>query len=170
MNHESLHEQIAEAIRASLEEISGSDGNPYWNTTAAAVRVLWVEKELLESALGTGPIYAVWPGEEEHVEGATGAPLGAGRIDAEMDVFVLCLQSYKQTDHAFAPGDPTRWNMGNRMVRDVLRKLLADVQLSGLVENVFATPVIIDRDRWIDGWAVVEIHFRVAYSYTGGVP
>jgi hypothetical protein len=93
-----------------------------------------------------------------------------------MDVFILCLQPYRQSDMPFKPGSPSRWTVVNRGIRDVLRKLLTDVQLLSVggadhpVENVFATPVIVDRDRWLEGWAAAEIHFRVSYTYADGTP
>lgn len=166
---ESIHEQIAAAIETSLSGIQGDSGVMWWFTPGLVVRVLWFDEALLDSSI-LGPTYAIRPGEETHTEETT------QQIHAEMDVFILLAVPFNTPERIAAPVNPSRWTVVNRMVRDVLRKLLVDVQLvtsavtSGSVENIFATPVIVDRDRFVDGWAIAEIHFRVSYSYVGGVP
>ena len=167
---ESNHELIAEAVRSSLAAINGDSGLTYWFTPGAVVRTLWFEEtgpnSVLDSSI-TGPIYAIRPGEEDHTEGTT------QEIDAAMDLFILVAAPFGTPDSPFEPANPSRWTVINRMVRDVLRKLLQDVQLlsiGGAVENVMATPTIVDRDRFVEGWAIAEIHLRISYSYVGGVP
>jgi len=38
------------------------------------------------------------------------------------------------------------------------------------VSNIFASPVVVDRDRFVEGWAVAEIHFSASYRYLNGTP
>lgn len=163
---ESLHDQIIEAIVTSLSGIAGVAGTP-----GAVVGVDAFIDQLLDASFA-GPIYAVRPGEEEHSEGETGNSIM--RVEAGMDVFILCLQAYADDLNPYKQRDPPRRRVVDRMVKDVLQKLLTDVQLLGVaggaVNNIFETPVIVDRDRFVPGWAVAEIHFRVSYSYANGTP
>lgn len=167
---ESIHEQIAAALKSSLQGIVGDGGVTYWYTPGVVVRVPFFEETgpygLLDSSI-SGPIYAIRPGEESHEEQVT------QNTDAEMEVFILMLQRFTETESAFTLASVPRWTMVNRMVRDVLRKLLQDVQLlsvGGAVDNIMALPGLVDRDRWIDGWAVAELQLRIGYRYAGGVP
>ena len=163
---ESIHEQIAAAIQTSLQGIQGDSGTTYWYTPGLVGKTLWFDEGLLDSSMA-GPTYAIRPGEETHTEQTT------GEVNAEMDVFILLALPFNTPERLAAPVNPSRWTVINRMVRDVLRKLLVDVQLvsvGGAVDNVFSTPVIVDRDRFVEGWAIAEIHFRVSYRYSGNTP
>jgi hypothetical protein len=165
---ESVHEQVAAAVQASLAAIVSDNGATYWYTPTV-VRTLWfVEEDLLKASVGT-PIYAIRPGDETHTEES------AQRTDGLMDLYVLVASPFTESETPFAPAASgvTRWTMVNRMVRDVLRKLLTDVQLlsaGGAVTNIFGGPVIVDRDRYVDGWAIAELHFPVSYRYLNGTP
>jgi len=165
---ESIHEQIVVALRSSLAAITSDGGTTYWYTPAAVVRTLWFapDEAVLKPGLG-GPIYAIRPGEETHEEGTTGSSKGF------MDLFVLVATPYTDSDTPHNPATVMRWTVVNRMVRDVLRKMLVDVQLvsaGGAVENVFANPVTVDRDRFVEGWAIAEIHFTIVYAYRNSTP
>lgn len=163
---ESVHEQIAAAIQTSLGGIVGDAGATYWSTPGLVARDNWEDPDraakILDSTI-VGPIYTIRPGEEDHEE-------SVGQVvNAKMDVYILVASVFSTVD----PATPSRATVVNRMVRDVLRKLLADVMLlsvGGAVDNVFDGPVIVDRERWYPGWVVAEIHFRTAYRYVGGVP
>ena len=158
------------AIQTSLAAIVADGGATYWYTPTV-VRTLWFSDEegdlnLLQEEIG-GPIYAIRPGDEIHNEGATGG------MYVEADVFVLVATPFTDPETPFVPAVPSRWTVVNRMVRDVLRKLLVDVRLisvGGAVDNIFAAPVIVDRDRFVEGWAIAEIQLQVSYRYLGGVP
>lgn len=172
---ESIHDQIIDAIVSSLRAITGDGGTTYWFSPVAVVPVDFFLPSLLDATLSKEqPIYAVRPGVEEHVEGETGDSVG--RVAATMEVFIVCLLSFPgpvEADNPFAPPALSRRRAVNRMVRDVLRKLLVDVRLisaGGAVNNVFDSPVLVDRDRAIDNWAMAEINFRVSYTYDGGTP
>jgi hypothetical protein len=168
---ESIHEQIAAAIQTSLAAIVSDGGTTYWYTPGAVVRTLWFSDEegdlnLLQEEIG-GAIYAIRPGDETHEEGTT------GQMRAEADIFILVAMPFTDPETPFANAVPSRWTVVNRMVRDVLRKLLVDVRLlsaGGAVENIFASPVIVDRDRFVEGWAIAEIQMQVSYHYALGVP
>jgi hypothetical protein len=167
---ESIHEQLAAAVQASLAAIAGDAGATYWYTPGAVVRTLWFDEDgpnnVLDASI-SGPIYAVRPGDEQHEEKVTQS------TDAEADLFILVAKVFRDSDSPFKPASPSRWTVINRMVRDVLRKLLQDPQLlsvGGAVDNIFVVPGIVYRDRWVDGWAIAEIHLRIGYRYLGGVP
>lgn len=167
---ESISDQVIDAIVASLTAISGDSGTTYWETPGAVIAVDFPLETLLDPSI-SGPIYAVQAGAEEHVEGETGTVVGA--VEVELPLTIFCLQSFPDDLLPFRQRDPRRGKVVNRMVRDVLRKLLVDVQLlsvGGAVENVFAKPVIVDRDIYLPNWAAAEIHFRVSYIYRNGTP
>jgi len=162
---ESIHDQIITAIVDSLTGIAGVAGSP-----GAVVAVDSFEDTLLDSSFA-GPIYAVKAGDEEHSEGDTGDIIG--QVNAGMDVHIMCLQTYPDDLNPFRQKDPPRRRVVDRMVKDVLAKLLVDVRLlsvGGAVNNIFAEPAMVYRDRYVAGWAVAEIQFRVSYSYTNGTP
>lgn len=163
---ESIHEQIVAAIETSLEGIVGDGGDTYWYTPGAVTRVTWDEERLLDSSID-GPIYALRPGEETHAESTT------GEMEALAEIHVLVATTFESAETPLEPADTSRATVVNRMVRDVLRKLLTDVQITsigGAVDNVFDGSVVIDRDRYVAGWALAEIIFTIKYRYAGGVP
>lgn len=167
---ESVHEQLAAAIKTSLAAIVGDAGTTYWYTPGAVARSSWSEDDtpLLDPSV-VGPIYAVRPGEERHTEDVGEV------VNVLADIHILLVSRFETPEAPLTPATPSRATVVNRMVRDVLRKLLADVQLGafsvgGLVENIFAEPVIVDRDRFVAGWAIAEIVFASAYRYVGGAP
>lgn len=167
---ESIHEQLSAALETSLGQIVGDGGATYWETPGAVTRSAWGdEDESLLNALIEGPIYAIRPGEEIHSESDPGTAIALAPFA------ILLAHKYDFTETAFEVPALRRMTLVNRMVRDVLRKLLADVKLGafsqgGLVENVFQGDVIVDRNKYAVGWALAEIAFVSKYRYFGGVP
>jgi hypothetical protein len=156
---ESIHDQIAAAVVAALDGIAA--GATYHVTPDAVVGCDFFDDALLNA--GKRTIYAVRAtGEEFHREDTS-----SDGMAATMQAFVLLLQQYGGTLDPFNQPQLTRRRVVDRMVRDVLGKLLEDVQLGGLVENVFAEPARVDREREVDGWAVAEIQLVIAYAYSG---
>jgi hypothetical protein len=169
---ESLNEQIAVALQAKLASIVGDGGASYWYTPTV-IRTPGVSAALLDLDVATTAapaIYAVIPDEEEHLEEASGL------MQAYMKIYLfLAVRFQPDKELPFDQSAPIRWTVQNRMVRDVLKKLLTDLTLGGLVLNLFGGPgdrVLIDRSArtYEDGWAIVFVHFRIFYGYQFGAP
>jgi hypothetical protein len=160
---ESLHYQIAEALKARLASIVGDNGATYWYTPDRVVRVQSYDRALADTSLGM--IYAIVAGEEQHREEATQV------IAAEAEFIVLMLRPTQAADDApFGVDESTKAREQDRMVRDFLKALWSDVTLGGLANNVVDGSLIVDRAVDVDGWAVVEARFAVSYSYPSGAP
>lgn len=161
---ESLHTQVVAGLKTSLAGIVANGGVSYHYTPAAVASVLWWdEEEQFDETLG-GPIYLIRPGEERVLE----ADPQVTKFLAE--IFILLAQPFTTPDTAHEPAAIPRAVVQDRMIRDVLRKLLADPQLvsvGGAVENVIADELVVDRDRWVEGWAVAELRTVVQYRSTG---
>lgn len=173
---EAFHELILDALRDSLADIRGDGGETYWYTPGAVVRCTWWAPKLLDTTI-EGPIYAIRAGDETHSENAEGDSLGENRVLLEVLLLVAVL--FKEVENPHSPPDPTRERIVSRMVQDVVRKLLADVQLlnvteitdaGGQVENVFDEGLVVDRDKAEPGVAAAELRFTVSYRYTEGRP
>jgi hypothetical protein len=157
---ESLHDQIGAALEAALRGIAA--GATYHYTPDAVLGIEWYDG-LLNSGLRT--IYAVRiTGDETHAEESSNEGMRA-----VAEVFILLLQKYEATLDPFDQPVLTRRRVVDRMVQDAITALLQDVQLGGLVENVFGEPAIVERERWTElaGWAVAEIRLGIAYTYSG---
>ncbi len=167
---ESIAEQIAAALQAKLATIVGDAGVTYWYTPAYVARTPGVGKGLIDEALVTADkpaLYAVIPDEEEHVEDAS------QMMRAGQKIYLFLAVRYQPTSELpYAQSAPIRWTVQNRMVRDVMKKLLSDVTLGGLVLNLFDGRILVDRSArtYEDGWALVFIYFRVMYDYAFGAP
>src|SRR5262249_13042583 len=148
--------------------IAGDGGATYWYTPTV-IRTPGASAALLDvDVAAVNPaIYAVIPDEEEHVEEAT------QMMQAFMKIYVfLAVRFQPASELPFTQSAPIRWTVQNRAVRDVLKKLLTDVTLGGLVLNLFGDRVLVDRSArtYEDGWALVFMYFRVLYSYPFGAP
>lgn len=162
---ESVHEQIADALVTSFEAISGDAGITYWETPSTVRRVAFFPED---QDLGReyDVIYLLRPGDENVVEEGT-----SGMCRAEAEFFLVVAKQHNvPTENPWIESAPTRWTVANRLVRDVLRKLLSDVTLGGLVVNVVADSISIDRDRYLPNWVLAEIRFVVEYPFQAATP
>lgn len=167
---ESIHWQIAEALRAKLEAISEDDGATYWYTPDRVVRVSQWDRILADTSLTQ--IYALRAAEETHGEQGTGSVSTGGSVQAAAEFYLLMLRrDESSTLNPFDEASPTREQIVDRMVRDFLRALWDDVTLGGLARNVIAGSLFVDRDVAIEGpWAVAEARFSVDYDYLARTP
>lgn len=159
---ESRHEQIAEALKASLAAIV-ADGANYWYTPTQVQRTTIFEDAWLDSSLDY--IVLIRPGPERHVEESTRG------LDGFMEIYLLVLKRHTpSTENPYIQEAPTRWTVVDRCARDILKRLLVDVTLGDLAVNIFAEGCTIDRERFIEGWALQEMHFTVHYHYLAFAP
>lgn len=166
---ESIHNQIAEALKTRLEAIVADEGVSYWYTPKRVVRCMAYDRLLADKSVGS--VYAIRAGQEQHAEKSTGSAATGGMMQAEAEFFLELLRETKAaSDNPFGADESTKAIEQDRMVRDVLRALLLDVTLGGLAENIVATSLIVGRDVEIPGWAVAEVRFVVAYTYAARTP
>ena len=159
---ESRHEQIAEAIIAALSTIVA--GTDYHYAPDRIVRTTFFTEAPFDPSLGEG-VYFLRPGDEEIKEESTGSQLG------EAEFFLVVARRHQvATENPYQEEAPTRWQVCNRMIRDVLKKLFSDVTLGGLAINIITDSLVIDRARYMSGWAVAELRFVVQYSFLVGSP
>jgi hypothetical protein len=163
----STHEQIAAAYKTLLGAIAADDAN-YNYTPSQVVRVRWWNRQWLSPERKPLLIF-IRPGQELHREHAT------EQWRAEMEVFLLVC-SY---DSRGSNNDPFKesgqeiesgWQVENKAVRDVLKKLIVDPTLGGLAENIVEGSLIVDRAQFVDGWDVTEIRFVTSYTYHKSAP
>lgn len=160
---ESIHYQIAEALKARLAAITGDLGATYWYTPDRVVRVQTYDRLVADPTVGM--VYALRAGEERHREEATQV------VGAEAEFFCLMLRPTEAADDApFGADESTKAREQDRMVRDFLKALWGDVTLGGLANNVVDGSLFVDRDVDVEGWACVEARFAVSYSYPSGAP
>lgn len=161
---ESIHSQIAEALKARFAALVGNSGTTYWYTPARVVRVQAYDRLIADPSVGS--IYAIRAGEERHSEEGTG-----GLTAAEAEFWVLLLRPTQASDdNPFGSDESTKAIEQDRMVRDFLRALFLDVTLGGLASNVVDGSLVVDRDVEVEGWAVAEARFTVRYSYQALTP
>lgn len=163
---ESILEQALETLQDNLEAINGDDGTTYWYTPDAVWVVPFFEDRHLDDSVGDpAHIILIRPDIEYHEEYATQTARGT------CDVFILLARKFEPSTELPPDADiPTRSTVVNRMVRDVMRVLWADPQLDGLVENVSAEPITVDREREVEGWAMAEIRIQLRYPYYRSTP
>ena len=166
---ESKHSQIAEALKARLAAIMGDQGTTYGYTPEGVARVQAYDRLLADPSVGM--VYALRAGSEQHVEESTGDATSGGGMGATAEFFVLMLRpTLAADDNPFGADASTKAIEQDRMVRDFLRALLLDVTLGGLAYNVVAGSLVVDRDMEVEGWAVAEARFTVAYGYSARTP
>lgn len=162
---ESIHEQVAAALATSFAAILSDNGATYWYTPTTVKRVAFFPED---QALGREyeTIYLLRPGDENVTEEGT-----SGMCRAEAEFFLVVAKQHNvPTENPWLEAAPTRWTVANRLIRDALRKLLADVTLSGLVVNVVADSISIDRDRYLPNWVLAELRFVVEYPFPAATP
>lgn len=161
----SFHEQIAAALQVALAAIVFDDSG--YNAEYKVARTRWWKREWL-GASGTKREIFIRPGEEMHRELAT------QQTEARMEVFLLICQESKRSDdnpwQELKTGRETGWQVENKGVRDVLKKILSDVTLGGLADNLVADSLIVDRAQFVEGWDVTEVRFSIQYHYPSSAP
>jgi len=91
------------------------------------------------------------------------------RAEAEF-YLVLARQGKWSTENVYREESPTRWQISNRMIRDAVKKLFSDVTLGGLANNIITDSLVVDRARYMDGWAIAELRFVVQYNFLASAP
>lgn len=166
---ESIHWQISAALVDALEAISADNGSTFWYTPERVVRVTSYERLLADASLTH--ILALRAQEETHSEQSTGSSATGGVVGAVAEFTLLMLRRDETIESPFDRASITREQIVDRMVRDVLRAIWADVTLGGLAINISAGSLVIDRDVAVEGpWAVAEMRFAVEYDYLALTP
>lgn len=166
---EPYHERIAEAIRTRLAGITA--GASYWYTPSKVLRTVVFDEGDLD--VSHDLVILIAPGDETHREAGTGDASSGGEMAVEAEIRLLAAKRYNPaTENPYQEQAPTRWTIGNRLVRDVLKALLSDVTLGGLAQNIHAKGdgIVADRARFIAGWALVELRLVVLYRYLAANP
>lgn len=166
---ESKHEQIARAIVATLSAITA--GADYHYTSDRVVRVAFFTDKPFDTSLGES-VYFLRPGDEEFFEEGTGDASTGGAMRAEAEFYLVLARQHKAaTENPYQEEEPTRWQVCNRMVRDAMRALFEDVNLGlTFVQNIITDSLVVDRARYMDGWALAELRFVVRYNFLALTP
>lgn len=166
---ESRHWQISAALISALEAIEGDNGATYWYEPSRVVREAFSERLMADASLTH--ILALRAQEESHSEQSTGSSATGGVVGAVAEFTLLMLRRDERATDPFDEASPTRGQIVDRMVRDVLRAIWSDVTLGGLASNIVAGSLVIDRDVAVEGpWAVAEMRFSVEYDYLALTP
>lgn len=163
-------ETILEQIQTVLQALVADGGATAWYSPAKVYIVrTWNDSRLWDSSI-EGPVYGIRRGDRNHMEDATGDSVSGGVMKAEVDVHVLVSLRYSP---AGADDVPSEALVAERMQRDILRALMMDPQLAGLVSNVAMEGTGVDDqiiDDAPDGWVCAELAFRVGYTYQAANP
>ena len=169
---ESIHDQIANALREGLAAIRADAGTTY-HFTPDLVDLVTIYPDTPDDFAGRDVVYLLRAGEEEHTEAESGdSSTGIGMVGKAEFFLMLCKLFGPSGEQPGDQPDPSRPRVVNRMVRDALRYLLADVQLGGLAENIIDGSLFVNREMMDAGkqWAMAELRFVVRYSYLASAP
>jgi len=151
---EPWEEQVAGAIVANLRSIEGGDGQSigadgYWYKPDVVERVRAIEdKRVLNEKYTT--IYALAPFHVTSEESTT------REVEKVKTIDFLLARKHLKPDEPYQQQSPIPWTVQNRLWHDFERKILSDVQLGGLVENVnFGETVFAAESTYVAGWAIV---------------
>ena len=151
---EPWEEQVAEAIVTNLRSIVGGDGQSvgadgYWHKPDIVERTRAIEdKRVLDERYNT--IYALAPVSMTSEESTT------REVGKVITIDFLLARKHKHPDDPYHAQAPIPWTVQNRLWHDLERKILADVTLGGLVENVnFGEVVFAAESTYVAGWAIV---------------
>jgi len=163
---ESIHEQIAVALKTGFAAIVGDQGATYWHTPNLVARVHHFEDAHLEKARGD-VVYLLQAGDETHEEITTNE-----RLMGRAEFFLLVAKRYAPAnENAGSLDGEGRQTIVNQLVRDAIRALTRDVTLSGQTINVIdQEPLSVDRSMVFTGWALAQLHFLVGYPYHSVAP
>ena len=159
-------EGIVAAIKTDLEAIVGDDGETYWYTPGKVNRVDYTESRVQFKTGYGNPIYMVSDtGDDRPSAGAA----AFGETGRAFDVFVLC--AYQDDRGERDPYEATlaSGTIRNRMIKDVVKKIITDRRLGGLVYDT----VYLDVKRDFvepEGWILGEVFFEVTYQHAIGDP
>lgn len=163
MAAESLAEQVAAKLKTSLAALTA--GADYWYTPDAVERISFFPDDAqLPDTLGD-VVYLLHPGRENVAEEATGRTL----VRHEFAI-VAAKQHRVATERAYLEEAPTRWQVMNRLARDITRCLLSNVTLNGLAVNVDTDSIVIERDGYLQNWAFVTVRFTVSWFADWSAP
>lgn len=173
---ESRAEQVAEAVRAQLATIVADGGTNYWYAPTApngrCVRAVLLDSKLLDPSLDV--IYVISPDRQEEAP-RTNGPNGIVRNTSFLTLTLL--KRYEvATENAFETSAPTRMTLQERMLRDVRKKLRADVKLTiGGIDGVSTYVALPDtevgpEETYIPGWACVFARCVVTSHYVQDTP
>lgn len=169
---ESRHEQIAVALVSVLKGIEA--GANYHYQPERVIRTTFFTDQPFDKSIGgdASSFYLLRPGDEEFREEGTGSAADGGAMHAEAEFFLVLARAHPAaTENPYLEEAPTRWQVCNRMVRDVIKALFANVNLGlAFVENIITDSLVVDRARYMNGWAVVELRFVVQYNFLAGTP
>lgn len=163
---ESIAEQIAEALKTALEGIVADGGTTYWYRPDKVLRVSFFPDQFTFDPAYGEVQYVLSPDPEEIVEEGT-----SHQCKAELGfVLQVAKQHRVPTENPYLEQPPIRWTVANRLIRDAVKRLDADVQLAGLAVNVNTVGISIDRDQYAEGWAMAQLRFTVSYDFNGATP
>jgi hypothetical protein len=157
-----MPEQIAEKLKTSFEALQADGGETCWYKPGKVQRVPFFTK-LPEAA---DVAYILRPGDEDITEERSS---NGGAAEHEF-FLVVAAKHERGTDDPDEEQEPRRWTVVNRLVRDAVRCLLSNVTLDGLVANVDSTSISVDREQYLENWAMAELRFTVSYRFDGGAP
>lgn len=165
---ESTHEQIAAGIQQALASIHGDGGETYWYTYEVG-RSVFLEDSDFDSSI-ENPLIVLYPGDETFAESESGDPVNGFGVAATAEFFARLAKHVGELEESpwKQEGGDDRWLIGSRMVQDFLKKLLSDLQLGSLVENVAKDEIVVDRRQHLPGWVTVEVRFVVQYTCLSG--
>jgi hypothetical protein len=167
---ESKAEQIAEAIKTRLEGIAEDGGVTYWFSPDLVLRAPGFTRDCLDSSRST--IYTLVPIDEQVIEQTS------GEIQRELVIAIALATKFSPaSENPLNPPDPDRWKLQNRMVQDVLKRLLDDSTPpfswfgSIGVENLEVLLIDMTAENTYElGWAIVLLRIVVKYAHLVGEP
>jgi hypothetical protein len=169
---ESKAERIAARLEAILAAIRGDGGATYFYTVDLVARVdHFADDQLSNDRPAT--VYLLRAGDETLSEGTTGFNL------AEAEFFLIVAQRYGNTDAPVGSKNlRQQLTIQNRLIRDALKALLADVKLgddpaepgSQFAVNVSLGSLLVDRGLVLKGWTLAELRFTTQYTWKHTAP
>jgi hypothetical protein len=167
---ESKAEQIVAAIVTRLEGIAEDNGVTYWLTPDRVLRAPGFTRDCLDSSLAT--IYTAVPVDDQVIEHTS------GEVQRELVLAIALATKYTPSSESpLNPPDPDRWKLQNRMVQDVLKRLLDDSTVPfnwfGAigVENLEVLLIDMTAENTYEiGWAIVLLRIVVKYAHPAGEP
>lgn len=153
-------EQVTDAVRASLEEISAGATYHY---TPKVFRRSWFGDERLQEALGKVLYYLV-PDVVAFDEETYRRTRGVVELD------VVCCHYFERA----AQENDERWKIQHNMAQDVVGNLRAaaqgaDTTLGGLCEHLgFDMLDLGAEETFVDRWVLAFLRLRVSYVFTDG--
>lgn len=152
------HETVCAAIQATFEGISTSDGYVY--PPDAVHRIVFLPDEWAPDATYQ-TVYYFWPSDPE--ESAFGP--SSCEITARLPISVLaCRRLVSATENPSAGVSPERWQAGAEMAADIKQAVFADPKFTSTARRIIGDQITTDYQRYLPGWALVEVRFVVEYA------